>query len=54
MKRICAWCRKDMGKSKDDEEGETHGICPECKKKLYKELDSLDNPEKKSEPPVER
>lgn len=31
MKRVCSWCHKDMG-------GEglvTHGICPQCKLKIY-------------------
>jgi len=35
LKIVCAWCGKDMG-SKDGEgqEGITHAICPDCKKKF--------------------
>jgi len=36
MRRICAWCGKDMGETPGD--GLTHGICPEC---LAKELAKL-------------
>ena len=35
---ICAWCGKDLG-TKEDMEGVGHGICPECKKKHFPELD---------------
>jgi hypothetical protein len=28
MKRVCSWCRKDMGEKPG--EGITHGMCPEC------------------------
>ncbi len=31
-RRICAWCKKDMGHF--DGVGDTHGICPECKEKM--------------------
>lgn len=40
VKRICSWCDKSMGfKAWLDLESaesptETHGICPDCKKKL--------------------
>lgn len=35
MKRICAWCNKDMGeKAPYDDNRETHGICDCCKDKL--------------------
>jgi len=27
-KRVCAWCKKDMGPA--NVEGVTHGICEEC------------------------
>ncbi|KKN86855.1 hypothetical protein LCGC14_0264140 [marine sediment metagenome] len=37
MKRVCAWCNKDMGvKEPLDNKGETHGICPPCKEKFTK------------------
>lgn len=32
LKRICAWCGKDMG-TKEGGDGTTHGICPECAEK---------------------
>lgn len=30
LKRICAYCGKDMGTKPSPETGETHGMCPEC------------------------
>ena len=33
IKRVCAWCKKDMGEIPGDEEGVTHGMCEECFKK---------------------
>ncbi len=36
MRRVCAWCKKEMG-TKEDNSGNdivTHGICPECEKLL--------------------
>lgn len=30
-KRVCAWCGKDMGEAGFDADGDTHGMCPECK-----------------------
>lgn len=30
MTRRCAWCKKITGQTEDDEEGITHGICPDC------------------------
>jgi hypothetical protein len=32
MKRLCAWCGEEMGEKPG--EGETHGICEKCAKKL--------------------
>jgi hypothetical protein len=36
LKRICAWCKKDMG-SKPGGDGITHGICDDCVKKIEDE-----------------
>ncbi|MBA7524396.1 hypothetical protein ES705_16534 [subsurface metagenome] len=34
MKKVCAWCGKDMGEVEGKgQTGTTHGICKECKKK---------------------
>lgn len=39
MKIICAWCQRWMGdKMPFSNLAETHGICPECKKKMMEEL----------------
>lgn len=36
MKRICAWCQKDMGEIEPFEDKSiTHGICPECKEQFF-------------------
>lgn len=38
MKRICAWCKLDMGKEEPlDDPSITHGICPKCMKALKNE-----------------
>lgn len=39
MKSICAWCKTDLGKIKEDCEtaGITHGICEKCMKLLLSE-----------------
>lgn len=34
--RVCAWCKKILGKIED--EHDTHGMCPECFRKAYAEL----------------
>ena len=39
MKRICAWCLKDMGDIAPEQPGVTHGICEECKAKIMAEKD---------------
>jgi len=34
MKRVCAWCGKELGESKGGPEGDvSHGICDDCLKK---------------------
>ncbi|MEA3306406.1 MAG: hypothetical protein U9Q34_01305 [Elusimicrobiota bacterium] len=46
MKRVCAWCKKEMGETDDKSDIITHGICPECESLLefepVKIRDSLD------------
>jgi hypothetical protein len=37
LKRTCAWCKKSMGITPSDFQGETHGICNDCDKKVRKE-----------------
>ncbi|MBU2530815.1 MAG: hypothetical protein KKD35_07230 [Elusimicrobia bacterium] len=32
MRRLCAWCKKDMGSVDNGEDIMTHGICEECEK----------------------
>ena len=36
----CAWCQKHLG-TKDGKgtKGISHGICPECREKVLKEID---------------
>ena len=38
MKRVCAWCNKEMGYKEGDgiPEQITHGICQTCKDKMVK------------------
>ena len=42
-RRICAWCKKDMGDAPGTS-GDTHGICPACKKKMMKDLPKKKEP----------
>ena len=53
MRRVCAWCKKEMGRTEDDAENNsiTHGICSECEKlvefesvKVRNILDEIDKP----------
>ena len=30
MKRICAWCTKELGEIENSTGGTTHGICDDC------------------------
>ena len=39
IKIICGWCGKDMGTKEAEQEGETHGICPDCSKKIKDDLE---------------
>ncbi len=35
MKRICAWCKKDLSKPDEELDGRvSHGICPDCENNL--------------------
>ncbi len=34
-RRICAWCKKDLGPAETEED--THGMCEECLAKFLKE-----------------
>lgn len=39
IKIVCSWCKKNLGEK--DGEGETgisHGMCPECLKKMKDEV----------------
>ena len=43
-KRVCAWCKKDMGVSgseNPEDMGTTHGICPECLEKMRQDITRL-------------
>ena len=42
-KRVCAWCKKDMGVAKGQfPQGDTtHGICPECAEKMKSDAKAL-------------
>jgi hypothetical protein len=33
-RRICAWCKVDMGEAPKGSTADTHGICPTCAKNL--------------------
>jgi len=44
MKRICAWCRKEMGEVAPEQPGITHGICEECREKVLAERDGQSAP----------
>jgi PAS domain-containing protein len=55
MERICAWCRKDLGKEESGAEFDrviTHGICDQCQSNLWFQqgvpfeqfIDSLEEP----------
>ncbi|MBI4085960.1 MAG: hypothetical protein HY433_01805 [Candidatus Liptonbacteria bacterium] len=38
-RRICAWCKKDLGPAETEED--THGMCDECKTKAFAQLAEL-------------
>ena len=35
MKKICAWCEKDLTQTVIQQDGITHGICPECALRVF-------------------
>lgn len=36
MKRLCGWCSRELDQAKPgDNQGVTHGICPECRPKQF-------------------
>lgn len=42
MKRICSWCKLDMGEAEPfDDPSITHGICLECLVTLEEEMDGF-------------
>jgi hypothetical protein len=44
MIRQCAWCLKMMGESKPlSDKSVTHGMCPECLKKMMKEVEGMED-----------
>ena len=63
MRRLCAWCRKDMdtGQQLTDEEyartctleaEATHGICPECAEELKEESVTMEKWKVRKTPPA--
>ena len=50
MKIVCAWCEKDLG-TKEVNSGSgaeiTHGVCPECAKKVMNEYRDIKEKEAK-------
>jgi len=46
MKKICAWCNKNLNDIKEnDEKSISHGICPVCLKKHF-QIDNVENMKK--------
>lgn len=41
MKRICAWCKKMIGKTESDPGKVTHGCCRECNLKVREQIEQL-------------
>ena len=39
-RRVCAWCKKDLGYL-DDQPGDSHGICDDCLKDQEKEIEKM-------------
>lgn len=42
MKRVCSWCKKDMGEKPGPADWVTHGICEDCEKKMTAQLDAAE------------
>ena len=41
MKRVCSWCKKDMGEKPGPDGQVTHGVCDECAKEMEEELEAM-------------
>jgi DNA-directed RNA polymerase subunit RPC12/RpoP len=43
MKRVCAWCGKELGEVPGGENTQeiSHGICEACEKKMREELEEI-------------
>lgn len=48
VKNVCAWCQKETGTIPGSKTGESHGICPDCKKKYFGDVESPTSTEKSS------
>lgn len=48
-RRICSWCKKDLGQFTGDKD--SHGICPECKEKMMADI-RKQNPNPQDSPQV--
>jgi DNA-directed RNA polymerase subunit RPC12/RpoP len=35
MKRICAWCGRDLDQERPENQPRTHGLCPECRRRFF-------------------
>ena len=40
-RRVCAWCKKDMGAIGDGQPGDSHGICPTCAAEFQKQINAM-------------
>lgn len=40
MNKVCAWCEKDLGQTAIQQEGITHGICPECALSIFNQKET--------------
>ena len=50
MKRICGWCKKDLGEKEPlEDKAISHGMCEDCEKKILKEEEDKKNARKKKE-----
>jgi hypothetical protein len=50
-KRICAWCKKELGTTNQkmsDDNKISHGICPACYELQFKEIKALEDKSNKS------
>jgi len=40
LNRVCSWCKKKLGTTPSNQDGDTHGICPECQKEFLSTTNS--------------